>query len=490
MKNEKKLLFFFIASITIVRSIYVNFVPLVPQEAYYWKYAKNLALSYFDHPPMTAYIIAFFTWIGGDNAFFIRLGSIIFSMGLMLLLYAIIKRLFNNHKWAFLAVVTINCTVLFSIGATVITPDVPLLFFWAVIVYSLVRLQEANQKRWWYLAACSLGLGLLSKYTAILIVPGIFIYLLFSKSQRKWLKSVYPYLGLIIAFLIFSPVIIWNYQNDWASFLFQSSNRFSKMIDFRPEFFFQLIGSQLGMLTPYVFFLVITGWIQIGRLSIKEKNEKYSLLFWIAFPVYFVFVLFSFRSLVKMNWLAPAYITSIIASIVWINSTQSKWADRFKKWLKPGLILGLIIVLIMHLLPIVPMFPIRKGDTWTGWKELSKRVVEIKKEMGEDNTFIFGHEYKIPSEITFYTPNHVTTHSGEIIGEKGLQYTFWTNFNELIGKDAIFVTSDAQRYRNIDRIRQYFDSVIEEPPLMISHHNRIFRVFYLYRCYNYKGPNP
>jgi len=490
MKNAKRLLLYFIAPITILRSIYINFVPLVPQEAYYWKYAKNLALSYFDHPPMTAYIIAFFTWIGGDSVFFIRLGSIVLSTGLLLLLYSITKRLFDNHKWAFLTVIAINCTVIFSIGATVITPDVPLLFFWAAIVYSLVRLQESNQKKWWYLAACSLGLGLLSKYTAILIVPGIFIYLFFSKSQRKWLKSVHPYLGVIIAFLIFSPVIIWNYQHDWASFLFQSSNRFSKMIEFRPEFFFQLIGSQLGMLTPYVFFLVFVGWIQIGRLSFKEKNEKYSLLFWIAFPVYFVFVLSSFRSLVKMNWLAPAYITSIIASVVWINSIQSKWAGRFKKWLKPGLILGLIIVLFMHLLPILPMFPLRKGDTWTGWKELSERVIDLKKEMGEDNTFIFGHEYKIPSEITFYTLNHVTTHSGEIIGEKGLQYTFWTNFNELIGKNAIFVTSDAQRYRNIDRLRQYFESVVEDPPLKISHHDRIFRVFYLYRCYDYKGPNP
>jgi len=291
MRNEKRLLFSFIASIAIIRLIYINFVPLVPQEAYYWKYAKNLALSFFDHPPMTAYIIAFFTWIGGDSVFFIRLGSIVLSTGLMLLLYAITKRLFDNHKWAVLTVLTINCTVIFSIGATVITPDVPLLFSWAVMVYSLVRLQESNQKRWWYLAGAALGFGLLSKYTAVLIVPGIFVYLLFSTSQRKWLLTVHPYLGLLFAFIIFSPVIIWNYQHDWASFLFQSSNRFSQMIRFRPEYFFQLIGSQLGMLTPYVFVLVILGWFQIGRLSFKEKNEKYSLLFWIALPVYFVFII-------------------------------------------------------------------------------------------------------------------------------------------------------------------------------------------------------
>ncbi len=489
MENSRRLLFYLIALIIIFRLIYINFVPLVPQEAYYWKYAKHLALSYFDHPPMTAYIIAFFTWIGGDNIFFIRIGSIILSTWLLILLYSITQRLFQNQKWAVLTILAINCTIIFSIGSVIITPDVPFLFFWALIVYSLVRLQESNHWKWWYLAGAALGFGLLSKYTAVLIVPGIFIYLLVSASQRKWLFTIHPFLGLLLALVIFSPVIIWNSQHEWTSFLFQSSNRFSQMKRLRLDYFFQLIGSQLGMLTPYIFFLVLIGWIQIGRLSFKQRNEKYSLLFWLAFPVYFVFTLSSFRSLVKMNWLAPAYITSIIGSIVWINSAQTKWLERFKKWFKLGLILGLVIVLFMHLIPIFPMFPSRKGDTWTGWRELVVRVMEIKKEIGED-TFIFGHEYKIPSEITFYTPSHEPTHSGEIIREKGLQYTYWTNFDELIGKDAVFVTSDAQRYRNIDNVRKFFDSVTEDPPLKIMRHNRVFRIFYIYRCFNYRGPNP
>lgn len=487
MNDNRKRLLILIALITLVRLVYINFVPLVPQEAYYWKYAKHLALSYFDHPPMTAYIIALFTAIGGDNVFFIRLGSIVFSIGLMLVLYAITKQLFGNERWALLGVFAINCTVMFSIGSMIITPDVPFLFFWALIVYSLVRLRESDHWQWWYLAGAALGFGLLSKYTAILIVPGIFMYLLFSASQRKWLLSVHPYLGLVLALLIFSPVIIWNWQHDWASFMFQSSSRLAQMRRLRLDYFFQLIGSQLGMLTPYIFILVLIGWAQSGWRGFKEKNDSYSLLFWIALPVYLVFTLSSFRSLVKMNWLAPAYITSIIASIAWVNSAQTRWSERFKKWFTPGLILGLVIVLFMHVMPLAPMFPSRKGDTWTGWKELSAKVMSLKQEMGE-GTFIFGHEYKIPSEITFYTPHHEPTHCGEVIGEKGLQYTYWTNLDELIGRNAIFITSDAQRYRNLDNVKKYFDSVVEEPPLQIVHRGRVFRVFYIYRCYNYKGP--
>jgi len=486
MKKDRKLLFLFVAAISIFRMIYVNFVPLVPQEAYYWKYAKNLALSYFDHPPMAAYTIAFFTWLGGDHVFFIRLGSILFSMGLMFLMYAITVRLFDNEKWALTSIIIINCSVLFSIGATIITPDVPFLFFWALIIYFLIRLKDSQHWKWWYFAGIGLGLALLSKYTAILIVPGIFIYILLSRSQRRWLLTVHPYLAILLALIVFTPVILWNYQHDWASFMFQSSRRFSGMNRLRLDFFGQLIGSQLGMLTPYIFFFVLVGWFNAGKKSFTERNEKYSLLFWISLPVYLVFTVSSFRSLVKMNWMAPAYVSSIIAGIAWLQSANSRWSNRFKKWFKPGIVFGLIIVIFMHLLPLVPLFPIRKGDTWTGWKELSKRVLEIKYEMGDD-TFIFGHEYKIPSEITFYTPNHEETHSGEIIGEKGLQYSYWTNIDELVNRDAIFVTSNAHRYKNIGRLKAHFKTVEEDSPLKISYHNKIFRIFYIYRCYGYKG---
>ncbi|OQX83165.1 hypothetical protein B6D60_10955 [candidate division KSB1 bacterium 4484_87] len=486
MKKNTKNIILFISSITIFRIIYINFVPLVPQEAYYWKYAKHLALSYFDHPPMAAWTIALFTAIGGDAPFFIRLGSVLFSLGLLILLYRITLELFHDEKIAFLTIVAINCTVLFSIGASIITPDVPLLFFWALIVYFMVKLKNTGQVKYWYGAGIALGFGLLSKYTAILIVPGIFFYILLDKKQRHWLATIHPYLSLVFAALIFSPVVIWNYQHDWASFMFQSSRRFSKMKHFRLDYFGQLIGSQLGMLTPYLFFFIISGWVVAGKKAFKEKDDRFALLFWMSLPVYGIFVFSSFRSLVKPNWLAPAYVTSIIAAVVWVQTDHTKWALRFKKYFTPGLILGLVIVIFMHLLPLFPIMPIRKGDTWTGWKELSHRIEQMREEMGE-GTFVFGHEYKIPSEITFYTKNHLQTHCGEIIEEKGLQYTFWTNIDELIGKDAIFVTSDAQRYRAIDRMRKYFEEIKEDESLVIKHHEKVFREFYIYRCYGYKG---
>jgi hypothetical protein len=483
--NRKRFIYFIIA-LTVCRMIYINFVPIVPQEAYYWKYAKSLALSYFDHPPMSAWIIAIFTKIGGDSPFFIRIGSVLFSLATMILLFRITEKLFCKSEYGLLVTVCMAGTILFSIGATIMTPDVPFIFFWTLIIYSLVKLMMTNAPRWWYAAGTGLGLALLSKYSAVLIVPGILLYLLFSRQQRKWLFIWHPYVALILTLLIFSPVIIWNKQHEWASFLFQSSRRFNEMHSLRLNYFFQLIGSQMGMLTPYLFFLIFTGWVQMARLGFKRQNADYQFLFWLAAPVIIIFTLSSFRSLVKMNWLAPAYITMSIGSIVWMHTEESRLAVRMKKWFKPGLILGFLLVILTHLLPLFPIVPVKKGDTWTGWQELADHAVGLKNEMGGE-PFIFGHEYKIPSEITYYTRPHESTCSGEILGLEGLQYDYWTQPEELLHRDAIFVYSDADKFKKTGLLEKHFKRIERLPELTITHHGRIFRIFYFIKCYDYQG---
>ena len=485
LDRNQKYFIGFVAALAALRMLYIQWIPIVPQEAYYWKYAKHLALSYFDHPPMAAYTIALFTWIGGDTPFFIRIGSVLYAIGTMVLIFQIAKKL-SGSSVALRVILCMACTILFSVGATVMTPDVPFIFFWTLIVYFLHQVRTTMQARWWYGAGAALGFALLSKYTAVLIVPGIFLYLLFSSRNRKWLGSVHPYLSLGLALLIFSPVILWNAQNDWASFLFQSSRRMAEMKPIRLDYFFQLVASQLWMLTPYIFGLIFTGFYQLGRTGLKKKNDDYSFLFWISAPTIIVFVLSSFRSLVKMNWLAPAYITLLIGSISWLFNEETRLAVSLRKWFKPGLVIGLILVLFTHFLPLYPIVPIRRGDTWTGWKELAVRVTQLKMEMGPD-TFVFGHEYKIPSEITYYTMPHMQTHSAEVIGKNGLQYRFWTDTDSLLGRDAIFVTSDAQKFKHTGILERHFTHIEKADSLAIIHHGKPFRIFYFYKCYDYQG---
>ena len=55
------------------------------------------------------------------------------------------------------------------------------------------------------------------------------------------------------ALLTFSPAIIWNYQHEWVSFLFQSSRRAGEIHSFRWDTVLQLISGQMGVLNPIIF---------------------------------------------------------------------------------------------------------------------------------------------------------------------------------------------------------------------------------------------
>ena len=221
-------IFFLILVFFLIRLFMIHYLELAPDEAYYWYWSKHLDLSYSDHPPMVAYIMAIFTRLGGDTEFFVRLGGLLCSALSLVLLYLTSTTLFPTNKllaWEMLFV--FNITLLFPAGCIVQTPDTPMLLFWTAAVFFGSRIITEGGSRWWTFWGVALGLGLLSKYTMILIVPCMFCFLLLSPPHRHWLFKKEPYLALLIALFIFSPVILWNWQHDWISFTYQLRQGFS-----------------------------------------------------------------------------------------------------------------------------------------------------------------------------------------------------------------------------------------------------------------------
>ena len=77
----------FIAGLTLFRFIYYLFIPVTPQEAYYWYYSLYPDLSYFDHPPMVAYSIWLGTNLFGKSIFGVKFMAAIWSLMTNVLLY-------------------------------------------------------------------------------------------------------------------------------------------------------------------------------------------------------------------------------------------------------------------------------------------------------------------------------------------------------------------------------------------------------------------
>ena len=117
-----------ILAVTLLRLLMAAVLPLLPQEAYYWNWSRELDWSYFDHPPLVAYAIALSTALVGQTVFGIKLAAVAWSLGWNLLWARLVLDMFGSRRLAFWSVAVLNlCLLYLSMGVTS-TPDGPLLF--------------------------------------------------------------------------------------------------------------------------------------------------------------------------------------------------------------------------------------------------------------------------------------------------------------------------------------------------------------------------
>ena len=247
-------MFQFLIFITIVRVLIAGYLELAPDEAYYWNWSRHLDWSYYDHPPMVAWLIHASTFIGNHSELWVRFPAILLSLGLSVTLYIWAGVIFpNNRGIGWRAVLWVNIILIFAVGSVVITPDTPLVFFFTLTLYWLYKAIFENNSKFWYFSGFAFGLALLSKYTALLMVPCLVLFLFFSNSSRFWLRRKELYLFFFMALLIFGPVLLWNFANDWASFKFQLRHGFSNTQVNPLKSFLEFLGAQVLITTPIVF---------------------------------------------------------------------------------------------------------------------------------------------------------------------------------------------------------------------------------------------
>src|ERR1700735_2758803 len=93
-----------VAAMTVLRGIYAGFIDLRMDEAYYWTWSKESALSFLDHPPMIAWFIRFGTAIFGDTSFGARFSGLVVMLATQGLLADIVWRVTRDVRAAIIAV--------------------------------------------------------------------------------------------------------------------------------------------------------------------------------------------------------------------------------------------------------------------------------------------------------------------------------------------------------------------------------------------------
>jgi hypothetical protein len=204
-----------VAVATAVRLLCVAPLPLGNGEAYYFTWSRFLDWSYYDHPPLTAWMVRLTTLFGSSPAA-VRLGPVLAAGAFGLLFYRLAERLFRPRT-AFFALVLVTALPVFLASSFVLNPEAALAPLWVGFLLAVERMRKRDE--WWrpLVAGGLLGAAFLAKYTALLLVPAVLLYLVFSTPSRRWLKRPSFYAGALLALVVAAPVVAWNAARGWPS---------------------------------------------------------------------------------------------------------------------------------------------------------------------------------------------------------------------------------------------------------------------------------
>lgn len=377
----------------IIRLLFISNTLLINDEAYYAIYARHLAWGYVDHGPIVAYLIKLFTLIW-ENSFTVRLGATTLMSVLTIILYYFGKKYFNTETGIVLSL-SLTANMLFHTNSIVITPDVPMTFF-TILAMMFYYLAYCVNKKYIYIGGGMLGLAVLSKISALFPAIGIALYPILIKEKRHWLKNIHYYGSFTLAFLIFLPFIIWNFQNDFAFVRNQGSHIY------RGGGFGHFINLWLGLAVisgPLFFsFSVIKPFANLKRWKSSSDSIQFFTIVTIVPLSYFLG--HSLFSKFELNWPAPVFLSGLFLLALQINNSQ-------KRFYYAQIIYSLLLIFIITVQTFKPILPV-KGDAditnryymYDGFLKGLEKFLNENPELS--NTRIATNNFQIPSMINFY----------------------------------------------------------------------------------------
>jgi 4-amino-4-deoxy-L-arabinose transferase-like glycosyltransferase len=377
--------------LTGIRLIVAGMTALSPDEAYYWVWSRALAPGYLDHPPMVALWIRAGTTVGGTGVLGVRaLAPLAALLGSVLLAEAA-EDLLPGRRAGPVAAALLNATLLLGVGAVIMTPDTPLLFFWTVAIWTLGRLLRSGNGRWWLATGLAVGAALDSKYTGFLLAGGIVLWLLLVPAMRVWLRRWESWAGGALALACFAPVLWWNAAHGWASFVKQGGRTGVWHPVDALRFLGELVAGQVGLATPIVFVLCVAGVVLAVR---RLRDPAWGLLAALTVPGAAVFIEHAFGDRVQANWPAILYPAAAIAA--------AGLGIGWRRWWRPAVALGLVVCALVYVQAVAApiRLPARLDVALArlqGWPSFAVAVDGARLQAGAG--FVAADNYGIAAEL-------------------------------------------------------------------------------------------
>ena len=482
----------------LARLLFAARLPLFPDETYYWDWSRRLAGGYFDHPPMIAVLIRAGTALAAlfglsPTPLVIRFFPLLAGAAATLAASATARRIAGSRA-ALITALTFAFIPLAAAGLVLATPDAPLLAFEAMAIYAVVRaLQSPPRSRaslgWWSAAGVCVGLAFASKYTSLLLPLSVAAAVLLRPSLRERLREPGPYVACVLATLVFAPVLHWNATHDWISFRFQLEHGLGRAKGSALNRELELLGGQLGLVTPVIFVLVA---LAVWRALRRPKDDTHFALAVVATGSWCFFVYSAIHRRVEANWPAPSYIAGVaLLGSVMVTSTSALLA----RWWRGGLAFAALLVGVLYLHALVPVLPLpARRDPIAraaGWDDLAKPV-DLARRVHNSQTWVGADRYQDVSELAYHLPDQPETLCVCLSGRHN-HYELWPGFasRASVG-DALVLALDERTgvHENVERLAPYFSSVSRGALVPLLRGADTVSVRRLWRLDGYRGGWP
>lgn len=361
----------------VIRALLAAGFSLGNDEAYYYTYALYPALSHFDHPPMVGWVIQLFSLnLHFSSEFFIRLAAVVAGTINTWLMYCIGRQLRDEHTGWYAALLYTASVYGFIIVGVFILPDSPQSVFWLAAILFLLQAFNGEidsvAKRKFLLASVMIGFAFLSKYTTAYLWLGMFIYILIF--NRKWLRTFEFYLAHLIMAVMFLPVLIWNAQNHFVSFLFHSGRVEPVSAAFTPDYFLTEILGEALYTNPVTLILIVMAVYAFFNSKLKNEKKEISLLVWSSIPLIITFLLVSISRRTLPHWNGAGYLTLLPLTALWLRNCTN---DEFPAAIKYSLAFVILLVALsvtQVLTGFIPLEKISKSSDGKGSADYSLEV--------------------------------------------------------------------------------------------------------------------
>jgi len=342
-----------VAAGAVVRLALAAAVPITVDEAYYVDWARHLQPGYLDHPPLVAWLIALPLRLAGSSTLAIRLPAVLLQAGTTLLAASLARALAGGRA-AVAAALLLQAAPVFSLGATLITPDAPLALAWAGTLWGVERAFRRGP-RWFLAAGVFLGMGALSKLTAGLLGVAILAALIATRYGRRALAGPWPWAGAAVALAVASPMLVWNAAHGWPSVTFQAAHG-ARGGGFSSLRLLGAIGAQAAYVSPVI--LVLSA-LAAAR-AFRARDPATVVLACSALPVIVFFtVAAAFTPGALPHWPAPGWLSAtVLLAVAGTPLLRSALAVGFA-------LVAAVLVLVLAPLPL-PGGPL---DELHGWRE-------------------------------------------------------------------------------------------------------------------------